>query len=393
MKMTLNIRDFLFPIRNLVTSARDFFLLPYPNGKYGTIDGRLDFIDGLRGVTMILVVYWHVLVMSLNVTTYTAMTLQLFRMPLFFFISGFFAYSFNYDRSKLQKRLSNRWHRQLLPTVFIFLAFILFEVVYVGAYSDIREFLGSFFSSIGRNAISEFKSGYWFTFVLVEVFCVFALLNYLLSSRNVSQSRQGLLFLSIAAVCAVIEWGFSKLVTPKSPDAVKTICELFSLTHLLRYQVFFYLGAAVRAFDSQIWRFLSRRAAGIGVAVITGAVFWFTPRFHVPVWVFYGAACTGILFSVTLFFYLRKFFTGNSVAVRLLKFIGKNTLPIYLFHYFIIRMMRDLDLPWLVSGIKLGAWAEIPIVALISFAIVMTVLGFDSLLKIKPRIHKMIFAS
>ena len=182
-------------------------------------------------------------------------------------------------------------------------------------------------------------------------------------------------------------------MTPKSPDAVKTICELFSLTHLLRYQVFFYLGAAVRAFDSQIWRFLSRRAAGIGVAVLTGAVFWFTPRFHVPVWVFYGAACTGILFSVTLFFYLRKFFTGNSVAVRLLKFIGKNTLPIYLFHYFIIRMMRDLDLPWLVSGIKLGAWAEIPIVALISFAIVMTVLGFDSLLKIKPRIHKMIFAS
>ena len=101
MKMTLNIRNFLFPIRNLIPSARNFLFQPYPEGTSGTIDGRLDFIDGLRGVTMILVVYWHVLVMSLNVTTYTAMTLQLFRMPLFFFISGFFAYSFNYDRSKL----------------------------------------------------------------------------------------------------------------------------------------------------------------------------------------------------------------------------------------------------------------------------------------------------
>ena len=356
------------------------------------MSGRLDFIDGLRGVTMLMVVYWHVLVMSLGVTTYTAMTLQLFRMPLFFFVSGFFAYSFNYDKTKLRKRLGNRWYRQLLPTLFIFIAFILFDVAYTGKYEGIGEFLGSFFSSAGMNAISEFKSGYWFTFVLVEVFCVFAPLNYLLSSRKISRKRQGVIFLIIATLCAVLEWLFSIAVTPKSPEWIKRVCEIFSLTHLMRYQVFFYLGAAARAFDNGLWKFLSRKASAIAIVLITIAVYYYTPRFHVPIWEFYMAACTGILFSITLFFHIRHLFTGNGVIGQLLKFIGKNTLPIYLFHYFIIRMMKDLNLPVLVEGIKAGAWAEIPIVTLISLVIVLTVLGVDGLLKIKPRIHKIIFS-
>lgn len=385
MKMTLN-------IRNYFTATRDFLLQPYGDNTSSQTEGRLDFIDGLRGVTMILVVYWHVLVMSLNVTTYTAMTLQLFRMPLFFFISGFFAYSFSFDRSKLKKRLSNRWHRQLLPTAFIFIGFILFEVAYMGNFNGIGEFLGAFFNSAIKNASSEFKSGYWFTFVLVEVFCIFALINYLLSSSKISRGRQGIIFLALAAICGLAEWGFSQAVTPKSHATVKGICELFSLTHLMKYQVFFYLGAAARCYDTRIWSFLSHRGIGIMVALLTFLVFWYTPRFRVPLWLFYVAACTGILFSITLFLYLRRFFNGHQAVGRLLKYIGKNTLPIYLFHYFIIRLLRDLDLPWLVGGIKSGAWAEIPIVTFISMGIVLTVLGVDALLKIKPRIHKIIFA-
>ncbi|MBD5289007.1 MAG: acyltransferase [Bacteroides sp.] len=385
MKMTFNIRNYL-------SDLRDFLFLPGSELRNGNIDGRLDFIDGLRGVTMILVVYWHVLVMSLGVTTYTAMTLQLFRMPLFFFISGFFAYSFSYNRDKLKKRLGNRWHKQLLPTLIIFTSFIIFEVSYKGFYPDPGEFISEFFREFSANGMSEFKSGYWFTFVLVEVFCIFALINYLLSSRNVSRNRQGLVFLGIALLCAILEWVYTTHVTPRSPKSLRAVCEFFSLTHLTRYQVFFYLGAAARAFDQQLWKLLSRNISAIIITVLTVAVFWFTPRFRVPIWAFYGSACTGILFSITLFFYLRRFFTCNNAIGRLLKFIGKNTLPIYLFHYFIIRMMKDIQLPWLVSGIKAGAWAEIPIVAIISLAIVLTVLGIDSLLKIKPRIHRIIFS-
>ncbi|MDE6296478.1 MAG: acyltransferase, partial [Muribaculaceae bacterium] len=289
--------------------------------------------------------------------------------------------------------LGNRWHKQFLPTFFIFLMFIIFEVAYSGAFNGAGEYLGSFFTSLRQNGLSEFKSGYWFTFVLVEVFCIFALISYLLCRFKVSRKIQGIVFLAIAGICALLEWAYTLCVTPDTPESAKRICEILSLTHLTRYQVFFYLGAAARAFDSAIWKFLSRRFVALAVLALTIAVFYFTPRFRVPIGWFYGAAATGILFSITLFFYLRKFFAGNGLIGRMMKFVGKNTLPIYLFHYFIIRIMKDMDLSGLELAIRNGAWVEIPLVLAISCVIVACVLGVDALLKIKPRIHRLIFSA
>ncbi len=387
MKMTLHSNNYSY-----LRPVRDFFFAPTLQNNSADQGGRLDFIDGLRGLTMLMVVYWHVLVMSMDVTTYTAMTLQLFRMPLFFFVSGFFAYSFNFDSIKLRKRLNNRWHRQFLPTFLIFILFTLFEVGYTGSFENGGEYLGSLFTALHTNGLSEFKSGYWFTFVLVEVFCVFALINYLLYRLRVSQRKQGVIYLIIAAACAILEWIYSETVTEKSPVAVRNLCEIMSLTHLVKYQVFFYLGVAVRTFDRELWKLLSRRISGIIMIAVTVVVFCLTPRFRVPLGWFYGAATTGILFSITLFFYLRRFFSGKSFLGQIMKFVGKNTLPIYLFHYFIIRIIRDIDLSGLESIIRLGAWAEIPIVLGISSLIILIVLGVDALLKIKPRIHRLIFA-
>lgn len=391
--MVMNFRNYFSKITEGLGNVTDFLFTPFPGNNGLATEGRLDFIDGLRGLTMIMVVYWHVLVMSLDITTYTAMTLQLFRMPLFFFVSGFFAYSFHFDRSKLKKRLSNRWHKQMMPTVIIFIAFILFEVSYFSGFSNPAEYLGNLFTSLHTNAVSEFKSGYWFTFVLVEVFCVFAFLNHLLWAKKVRRNMQGLIFLAIAAGCGVFQWLFTTYILPGSGKTLKHIYDLLSLTHLTRYQVFFYLGASAGAFGPVLWRLISRRGVAIMIAAVTLTVFWFTPRFRVPLHWFYAASIMGILFSITLFFHLNRFFAGHMAIGRILKFIGKNTLPIYLLHYFVIRAMKEVSLPWLATGIKAGAWAEIPIVTAISLAIIGIVLGVDALLKIKPRIHRIIFAA
>ena len=56
---------------------------------------RLEWLDALRGFTMILVVAFHVnqTTFSLDFKTSSSMPfLVLFRMPLFFFVSGFLAY-------------------------------------------------------------------------------------------------------------------------------------------------------------------------------------------------------------------------------------------------------------------------------------------------------------
>lgn len=58
---------------------------------------RLEFIDAMRGFTMLLVVYSHVLIFGYHQNEITHVSfnqaLSTFRMPLFFFISGFVLYN------------------------------------------------------------------------------------------------------------------------------------------------------------------------------------------------------------------------------------------------------------------------------------------------------------
>ena len=59
-------------------------------------DGRIQWLDAMRGFTMLMVVAYHTELLAFQETekTSAAMTLLvLFRMPLFFFVSGFLAYS------------------------------------------------------------------------------------------------------------------------------------------------------------------------------------------------------------------------------------------------------------------------------------------------------------
>ena len=58
--------------------------------------GRLRYFDALRGFSMIFVVFSHVVLFSMGLTDVKDSTvnwvIMTFRMPLFFFVSGFFAY-------------------------------------------------------------------------------------------------------------------------------------------------------------------------------------------------------------------------------------------------------------------------------------------------------------
>ena len=95
-------------------------ILNTPNPKH------LNYIDALRGLTMLLVVYGHFIYFSLQSTAESSIFVifQIIRMPLFFCISGFFAYGC-YDKILFKKRLKNRLCSQLWPTVCVCFLFVL----------------------------------------------------------------------------------------------------------------------------------------------------------------------------------------------------------------------------------------------------------------------------
>ena len=78
---------------------------------------RLEYIDALRGFIMIIIIYWHINYFSFDilkvindVNSFENIFLP-FGMPLFFFISGLFAYrdKFNFDWLNIAKFLGDKF--------------------------------------------------------------------------------------------------------------------------------------------------------------------------------------------------------------------------------------------------------------------------------------------
>ena len=118
---------------------------------------RIEYIDAMRGFTMILVIYSHVCVFCFK-DYFMAFNdvLFLLRMPCFFFISGWLFYKATrvWDQSTVKQVISNKFMVQIVPT-FIFLA--LHERT-------------NFFHQLGA-----VKGGYWFTFALFIYFVIYIL--------------------------------------------------------------------------------------------------------------------------------------------------------------------------------------------------------------------------
>jgi len=84
---------------------------------------RIEYIDALRGLTMILVVFSHVELSCMGITTPTYLNevLMSFRMPLFFFISGYIAYkeSLAWDWGMWRTMSRKKLVVQLVPTLIL----------------------------------------------------------------------------------------------------------------------------------------------------------------------------------------------------------------------------------------------------------------------------------
>ena len=120
---------------------------------------RLEWLDALRGFTMILVVAYHVAEMGFGESWRHSSSmpfLVLFRMPLFFFVSGFLAYKASqvWNMRNFGSLIWKKLKVQTIPTIVFFcLAMAILNKHVLPAMET------SFHS--------PYKGGYWFTIVLL----------------------------------------------------------------------------------------------------------------------------------------------------------------------------------------------------------------------------------
>ncbi|MBR6745856.1 MAG: acyltransferase [Muribaculaceae bacterium] len=294
------------------------------------IKSRISHIDAIRGFMMLLVIYGH-LMLYLTPTPISDIKYFFghFRMPLFFFIAGFFLYTDNYSKELFKRRSINRLARQLYPTI-IFWA--LFSLAFIPeTWPD--------------SWLTKYKGGYWFTYVSVEMFFIIAPLLLVLSLQNCSKR---VTILAMIAVCTIVEVIF--YVTSLTdyyilPDAVYGFLSWELVAVYLPYVI---LGIVAKMYIdkfNQICQSVKWAVALIAIFIATYIYRETLSEYQVIEKIVpYVLAFSGIIICNIIFSFLYRFtFVAESRIMRGLTFIGTSTLEIYLLHYFIVFGIKSIS--------------------------------------------------
>lgn len=288
----------------------------------------MQWVDALRGFSMLMVVFGHVLVYSgINSSNSPIIALLItFRMPLFFFVSGFFSYRLYtwWNRDRVADIVKRKVQAQILGTI---------------AFCAVYQYV------INGAGIGNGFGAYWFTIVLFQMYMTYLLLSLLSCYLNRNVAIPLMIVLSVV---------FCGIIFVNKLDF--RLARIFSWLNLAEYMQFFTLGL------------LCNKYRDVFLKVLGGRV-WIT--IFIMGWI----ACMLIMYSewmnnnsifiaslnrnlivrycglfcvITLFFRSAASLSAPTKGARLLRFIGRRTLDIYFIHYFFLPQVEGIS-EWLTQ--------------------------------------------
>lgn len=303
--------------------------------------GRLEWLDAMRGFTMLLVVAYHVAEYSFLESEKISASLPflvLFRMPLFFFVSGFLAYKSTWIWTP-QSFASLTWKKlkvQVLPAVVFLCVFLVLKSKY------------PFAQGLVRALQSPTKDGYWFTWVLLQMFLIYYVVAALSQRWGKKVENAAIVGLWVVSLLAYLS-----LYLPKTLGKwYETDWMMYSSFYeTLKFMHFFVLGNLVHrhwqsvqeVFDTKWFFPLMVVLAFLGCADIFR---WHTMQFewtNVPKTL---AMYTLMLIVVMFFRHYQEHFTRQTRIGRGLQYIGVRTLDVYLLHFIFLPKLPEVGL-WL----------------------------------------------
>jgi len=338
---------------------------------------RIEYIDALRGMAMILVVYFHIAAYGFGSYElgYNDI-IERFRMPTFFFISGWLFYKVGrvWDRQSISSMIRKKFMVQIIPTVvFMLLYLIMFNLL------DI--------SSFGSD-----KKGYWFTFVLFEYFVIYILAEALLNRQDTTKGEMRV-FAAIVILSAAAFY-YAKYYSRYAEELGqwKDILGFFSFVKI-RHIIFFWFGTFVRRHFERFIQFTDNRyITALLIILFTVIIVWpvILSMPYIEYLAYLVAGFSGTIICFTFFRIHQEHFTQKTWYGRYLQLIGRHTLDIYLIHYFVLPY--DLVQP--------DVWLQyhhntlfVPLALVLALWVVFVSLLISSILRVSPLLAKYLFGS
>ena len=284
---------------------------------------RIEYIDALRGFTMILVVYHHIAFWCMdNIELGYNEFFAKIHMPAFFFISGWLFY----DQNRL-------WNKEIIggiikkKFVLLIIPFLFFMPLYMYLFRG-PDYHTSF----------EMKFGFWFVFSLFQYFVIYIGIEALFNKHHSNKRELGIMFFML--VLSIIAFYYEQMRYSLNLGIWRKVLALFSFLNL-KYIIFFWLGTIVKKnFDAFV-----RITNNQYVLAVCLAIFFLIAVHSKPIFLsnneirlisYILSGTTGIILVFTFFRKYEVFFSRNNRLGRGLQFIGRRTLDIYLLHYFVL---------------------------------------------------------
>ena len=338
---------------------------------------RIGYIDALRGLAMILVVYFHIAAYGFGSYElgYNDI-IERFRMPTFFFISGWLFYKVGrtWDRLTITSMIRKKFMVQIIPTiVFMWLYLVMFNLLDV--------------SSFGSD-----KKGYWYTFVLFEYFVLYILAEALLNRQNSTKGEMRVLVVML--ILSVGAFYYAKYYTRYVAElgTWKDFLGFLSFVKI-RHIIFFWFGTFVRRhFDQFIHLTDNRFFSAIMIALFTAITVWpiLLSTEGIEYIAYLVAGLSGTIICFTFFRIHEHHFSHETWYGRGLKLIGRRTLDIYLIHYFV--------LPY--NLVQPAVWQQyhhntlyVPMSLILALWVVVISLLISNILRVSPLLAKYLFGA
>lgn len=269
---------------------------------------------------MFLVVFGHVFLYTFGISSgsFVNSLFLTFRMPLFFFISGFIAYKSTgyWSVENWKSSLIKKARIQLIPTITFF-------ILYYSLFGE--SFLVHFLNyGFGR---------YWFTFVLFEMFFVYFSVTCI---SNVCHFRESYILIPVALLCMVF--------TLFHFDDFQW-CSIFRIRDLVTYFPYFVFGLFARKEERRFLSIIEKDSCRTTLLLLFVLLLLIIHRdLSSPTIIIligkignvYLVRWIGLLLVVSIFVNNKHFFEQGSKISRVMQFVGRRTLDVYMLHYFFL---------------------------------------------------------
>lgn len=304
---------------------------------------RYNYFDAIRGFTMVVVVLWHVMYFSIGYYEGICMFIFSFFLPIFFFISGFFAYKpfESWDSSRIRTNLFGKFKVQVVgASVFIILFCIFMQHRLPGA-----------------DSFTGFAEGYWFTLVLFRFFIVYIALVCICRKLPKGNTIFWCVILLLAIACMLVNHNVRNsyvFLTERFPVFITVVTTIFFRT----YFPYFALGLLARAQLPLFEKILAGSNVRTLVICLVTAIWVLSFLFPYPylqtsthghTLISYPLGILTVLLVIQFFYSIRHIFDRDTRFSRGVRLIGRRTLDIYFLHYFFLPDLHFLN-PYVTSG-------------------------------------------